>query len=175
MGEIELRQAARVTVGNTPARNMKAGEKFSTQGQTALIESTGFVSTLIIPMNPRAEAAKVTLKPIDKTIESRAQPVDPRLFNELLIAINEVQARLALNKPKDALSLVESLQAKTPGVTYLDFLKASCYVVAGENSRAKALLEKALKEFPDNKQAQELYERLSKNASLVLPLPESVK
>jgi predicted Zn-dependent protease len=142
----EKHKGDRVTVGNTPL----------------LLESPGHVDVLVVPISGSSD------KQIDVSLKATSSSGDPTLspefdssVNQLISDINEAQILLLRSQGAEALARVEELQSRYPRVSYLRFLKASCLLVTGANDRAKAALESALHDFPNNAAGLALYQQLS--------------
>ena len=130
-----------------------------------LIESPGYVGLLVVPINDKANLVKVSLKPIEELGGEQIQKQNNLVLNDLVNGINDIQILLSTNKSKEALTKVEEIQVKYPKVSHLKFLKASCLVVQGERAKARVILSEALKEFPDNENAKQLLQSLSRQTS----------
>jgi hypothetical protein len=81
-------------------------------------------------------------------------------IDHLLQAVAEVQNLMASRQPGEALKLLSQLEHDHPDLAYLSFLKASCLVLIGDQTKAKSALVAALREFPEDKAGQLLYKQL---------------
>ena len=139
---------------------IKAGGEIQLDGGSVLIESPGHIGMALIPVKSTGREIQINLKQTDAwSGEAVDRKVDARL-NELASGITEIQVLLAHSESSRALEKLDVLQAKNPGAKWLQFLRASCWVVAGDFSRAQAALEAALKDFPTDPAAKALYEAI---------------
>ncbi len=162
---VKLEQDAFVTVGEGSPSAMKKGDQFELSSVSTLIQQPGFVSLMIVPESHNHSEVKVALKPLDTWASDYQKKVNSRVITEILSGINDVQSKIADKNIGQALEAVNALKSKHPDVVYIDFLKASCLVLAGDNQKAIGILDNALKEFPDNAPAQKLYKRLTMGES----------
>ncbi|MEO6459411.1 MAG: hypothetical protein ABIO95_03080, partial [Bdellovibrionota bacterium] len=59
-------------------------------------------------------------------------------LNKVTGRVVEIQRALAKRSGRDALRMIEELESSYPELTYLNFLKASSYVLNGERDKARA-------------------------------------
>ena len=86
-------------------------------------------------------------------------------FNKIGQYMVIIQNLLASNTPDEALVQINNLRTKYPTFTYLRFLEASAYIVKRNFSRARPILEQALKNFPDDALGQQMLRDLDGSIS----------
>jgi predicted Zn-dependent protease len=150
-----------VTIGTASAVPKKKRDTVPVSTEPVLIESPGYVGLLVVPESKAATDIKVTLKAAEQWESKTSDRKLNQKLNQLVSRVNEVQVLISSNKAKEALHKLEGLQASYPEITYLNFLKASCYVLLGETSRAKVALETAMRDFPENEDGKALYQTIS--------------
>lgn len=164
---ISLDQKAYVTEGDTEPRLVDKGQQLSLSPETStVIEAPGYPSVLIPPAHFLPTELKVSLKPLGGWINQIvAEQVDKKL-SELFLAINEVQGLISRNEGAKAITQINLLEKKYPGLASLRFFKVSALLVQKKTSEAKLVLEAAAKEFPESEAGKRLQELFQKRAGL---------
>jgi len=160
--EIELTTDATVTVGSDQATQRKKGETVEVTEQPVLVEAPGMVSTLVVPFrNDMPSKVTLTPRPLENWLGEQATATTNRMLHEVMVEVTNIQVMLSRGKAREALAATELLQTRHPNLAYLQFLKASCQMVLGDRGGAKATLEAAVKNHPDQKAGLELYRGLA--------------
>ena len=172
---IELTHDMSVIEPHQPKQELKKGKKIELNDEPLIFESSGHVSVMVVP----TKETKTGLfgSPIEKRPKSQIKLTlkeDPRLnpdkvdaiaqcekkeaenMNSLLSEVENVQELMAASSFRLALEKISQLQARYPAVTYLNFLKGSVLVLSGQHNEAKIILEKSMREFPQQKMAKDL-------------------
>jgi hypothetical protein len=159
--QIKFNDAVVVTNMDGKETSYKVGDTMQFPNAPVKVESQGNVSMLLIPTSTGPGTVEVKLKKIDSWGGyDFDREVNTRL-NKVIEKFVSAQRALASRQGREALRIVEDLQSTNPGLTYLDFLKASAYVLNGENDRARVALESALAAFPENAAGKSLLNSLN--------------
>jgi len=162
---LQFQQDVFVSDGRINREPRKRFETFELVDQPVLVEAAGFTSVFVVPPPSTVGAIDVKLKPLDDFGgEKPAEPLDVSL-NELLTGIQEVYLLMAFNRLDEATAKTDLLLAIHPRLVHLKLLKASCLVLRNDRGTARALLESALVDYPNHKQAQQLLQSLSSTES----------
>lgn len=141
--------------------NYKKGDTYPFPNIPVQVEAPGYVTVLMLPTQGNSGEATLTMRAIDDWGGPQfKQQLNSRL-NEIISRVVEAQKELSGGRARGALSIIEDLQSKSPELTYLNFLKASCLIVLGEREKARAALDVALAAFPDNESGRALSQSLS--------------
>jgi hypothetical protein len=133
--------------------------------QPLFVESPGNIGVLVVPAQASSGAIDVRLRRSDAWRGADfTREVNQRL-NTVLDRIFAIQKSLGSRQGQEALRQIEALQAQYPELSYLDFLKASAFVLTGDRDRARAAVETALASFPDNASGRALLRSLGGNPS----------
>lgn len=178
---VEVTHDVDVTGPNNQKTSLKKGAKIKVGDDALIFESTGHVSVLMVPMKEQSvglfssptekrpkNQVKLTLKedprlnPDKLDAAAQCEKHESEKMNELLSQVEEVQELMATSNFKLALDKISQLQVRFPTVSYLGFLKASGLVLAGDHEQAKSVLQKAMRDFPNQKMASDLLLMLSK-------------
>ena len=128
-----------------------------------LVESPGRVSLLVLPIDTPSAAIKIHLKPLEAQTANFDENKINESLNNLVAGINAVYAAMSQEKNKDAKAAIERLVKSYPKVTFLNFIKASCHMLNSEPDDAVEALKAGLQDFPNYKQALELYKQITGN------------
>ena len=164
--KIVLKQDSVVYVGPDKGSAKKRGENIDSENKPVLVESPGFASLYIIPLPGDVVGSEVdaTLRPLDTWSDEASKKKINSLLNGVVTKMSEIQILMASGRSKEALLSIEQLSNSYPELTYLNFLRASCLVLVGEREKARAVLETALRDFPDNVEGRQLFKALRGNA-----------
>jgi Tetratricopeptide repeat len=164
---VELGQDAVITGGEYKKKKKSKGDRIEVADAPLLLESKGYVGMLLLPvgsptsLNSRVTLHRVERSPTDNVVCDPSTKKENEMFSKLLSGVNDVQMRLALHRPTEALTRVDELMENYPKIVPLKFLKASCLVAMGQQTQARALLEKGLKELPNDELALQMLATLS--------------
>ena len=139
----------------------KKGDLIEVHETPLLVESTGHIAALILPVTPHSQTAKLHLKDWEQQGGEAYESKTSQIIDLILPKINQIQEWMVAKKTTEALNLIDELITKFPKVVQLKLIKASCLTVMGDRQKAKILLESALQMDPTNKSAQELLKFLS--------------
>lgn len=106
---------------------------------------------------PQAAAPAPTRQP---AAEIPREKIDAEM-SDMARQIVDVQLALRQGKVVQAMALTEALQARYPGVKYLNLLKASTLTALGAHQNALAALEQVLKDYPNDPAALQLKQTLT--------------
>ena len=155
---ITLKQNATVLDGDGQQLSLAKGDIIHLKNSPLLIESPGYVGLLIVPSMPFAAKTEIKLKEIsDETISRKIRRENSLKMNKVLMKITEIQKAIAENKIELSLDMTKSLRQEFPDITYLKFIEASCHILLNNRDTAKTLMEDALTDFPDDKNATDMY------------------
>jgi hypothetical protein len=159
--KIQVSEDIEITTDSGQNILLKAGTNFDLINENLLIRSPGHISVLLVPIKDENQSIKIDLKTLEeaKLNSLVGYSLDEQL-SEVLTSINEIQQLINEDKGNESLALINELQKKYPELGYLEMLKASSYVVLGEQDRAKELLKISIKKYPGNIQAQKFYESI---------------
>lgn len=141
--------------------SVKANEDTKIPNKPVKIESPGYVSLLLIPTSNDSGTMEVKMRRLEGWSGSEVGRQVNQKLNLVLEKVVEAQRALAGKKGREALSIIEALQQENSELTYLDFLKASAYVLIGDRNAASRTLESALAAFPDNPSGKALQRSLN--------------
>jgi hypothetical protein len=158
--KVDIDRDATITTPDGHSIELKQGKIYKLKDKPVLVEAPGRVGLLLIPRTNNIPDVHLSLRSIEEWGGASVSKYVDASFNYLLANINEVRQLLESKMAADALRKVEMLEWRYPSVSYLKFLKASCLVVLGDIARAKEILKKALEEFPQNREGQDLYKLL---------------
>lgn len=158
--QVKVLQDVSIRTDNSSPTAKKKGETFDVASNPVVVESPGFVSTLLIPLHSNSGIAELSLAPFENTTKCITPERPSEQMNKLLSDFNQAQMLLAERHVGEALRLADDLLVRYPSVTHLKFFKASCLVVDGRRDEAKHLLEEGLREFPDDEIGRKLYRSL---------------
>lgn len=150
-------------------RTLRKGEAMAVPMSPMLISAPGKRDILVLPAQWAEDASfQVNLSASGRAGEGgSAQPglgsAEPReTIHVILSELSAIQDDLAQGRAQAALERTLVLERTFPGVTFLNFTKASCLFVLGRRGESRSVLEKALKEFPENALGLALLRRLEK-------------
>lgn len=158
VNEVKVPQETLVTFQNGEKQKNEKDKPVTLNKGPVLVESPGHIGVLVVPVESRDQTVNLRLKELDKdNFGEHFQAIYNRELTEILAGVYKAQKYIQENNAKVALSEVQKLQVKYPGLTYLSFLEASIHLVLGNRNKTKEILEVALKNYPDNKDAMDLY------------------
>ncbi len=159
---LKVDQSSFIQVAGKPSVEIKAGESFALSEYPVLVESPGFMSVLLVsPKNPGDQELSLRLRPQE---DFGGKPFDHKVnltVGEVVSGVNDIQTLLAVRKVDQAFEKLNLLQQKFPEFTWLNFLRASCLVFKGQRDEAKAALEVALRDFPEDASGKRFYDLLN--------------
>lgn len=158
--KIEMTQDVFITTPGGKPQRVKKGETYVIN-QATHVEAEGFVGLLVVPLNTGGGSAEVALRPIDEWGGANLDGKANGQLNDIVSALNEAQRLLSERRALEALQVIDATQARYPGVTYLNFIKASCLVVLNQKQRAIEALNLALTRFPKNEGGRLMYKALA--------------
>jgi hypothetical protein len=164
-GSRVIRFQDNVTVSYPNGREMtfKAGETLSLGREPVKIEAPGQVGVLIVPLPEDAGVSDLKLRRISQwTGPEIEKDLDQRL-NRIMGRVIEAQRALSRRSGRESLSIIEELENQNSGLTYLNFLKASSYMLLGDREGARRAVEAGLESFPDDRAGRELLRSLGNN------------
>ena len=162
---LKVDQNSLVQVAGKPPVELKAGESFTLNEYPVLVESAGYMSVLLVaPKDASSKELILRLRPQENFGGKSFDHKVNHTVGEVVSGVNEVQILLASKKVDQAFEKLNLLQQKFPEFTWLNFLRASCLVVKGQRDEAKAALEVALKDFPEDPAGKRFYEALNGKA-----------
>lgn len=142
--------------------SINAGDSMPLPTEPFQISGYGQTGVLVVPLNSSGGSTDIKLNKVQNS-------KDPEFNRELNTRLNQViekvvtaQRALSNRQANEALQIIAGLQNTYVGLTYLDFLKASTYVLLGEREKARQAIETALAAFPDNVAGKQLLESLSR-------------
>ncbi len=124
------------------------------------IESPGNVSLLLVPVADSAGTMEIRMRRLEGWPGPELGRMVNQKLNTVMEKVVEAQKALAQKRGREALSIIEALQKDSSELTYLNFLKASAYVLIGDRNSAVIALESALAAFPDNDSGRALLRSL---------------
>ncbi len=139
---------------------IKQNEDTKIPNSPVKIEAPGNVSLLIVPVTNNTGTLDVKMRRLDGWAGPELGRQVNQKLNLVLEKVVEAQKALAQKRGREALSIIESLQKDNAELTYLNFLKASAFVLIGDRSAAINSLETALAAFPDNPSGRALLRSL---------------
>lgn len=159
--QIEFKQDVTIYNDQGESLDIKKDSKINLDNKNMLIESPGYVSLLVVPLNEDPKEVSVNLKNLEskKIKEMLGATIDHEL-SKVLFRINNAQQLLMQEKGNEALMLINEIQKEYVNLDFLDILKASAYVMIGDPNNAKILLEKSIEKYPDNEETKQLYNSL---------------
>lgn len=159
--QLKLNQDSTITYENGEKKEVKAGNAVDYDKNPLLVESNGHVSVLVIPLRSEDQIVNVNLKKISKSdFHHDIQITYDHDMTYILSEIYKIQKLVQQNKAQEALNQLSLLKGKYTTLSYLSFLEASIYYVLGDKDKTEEILARALKKYPDNDEAQELYNSL---------------
>jgi hypothetical protein len=164
--EAKLYQDSTVQKAGGESHEIKRGETVVLGEKPTLIQAPGYVGVLVLPSSDYKGLVDIDLKPVKSYGGEAFNRKFNQSVNEVISEINEIQLLVAKSKPQEALDRALLLQTKYPQLTYIQLLKASAFVMLHEEKKALQALEIAIKDFPENKQVQELYVKLGGKRSI---------
>jgi hypothetical protein len=148
---LKVDQSAVVQIAGKPATDIKAGESIPLTEYPVLVESPGYMSVLLVsPKNSSENEVSLTLRSQEtfggKSFDHKVN----HTVGEVVSSVNEIQILIGRQKVDQAFEKLNLLQQKYPEFTWLNFLRASCLLIKGKKGEAKAALEIALRDFPND-------------------------
>ena len=109
---------------------------------------------------PQAQTPAVPARQPASIEPARGERSDADM-SDMARQIVDVQIALRQGRVVLAMALTDSLQAKYPGVKYLNLLRASTLTALGANQSALTTLDTVLKDFPNDPAALQLKQALT--------------
>ena len=157
---LKFKNDVTVTSADGKESQHKSGDEIPFSNTPVFVESPGNVGLLVVPAQASSGSIDVRLRRADSWRGSDFNREVNQRLNNVLDRIFAIQKSLGARQGQEALRQIESLQAQYPELSYLDFLKASAFVLTGERERARSAVESALASFPDNASGRALLRSL---------------
>ncbi len=162
---LRSKQALTLTTLDGRESSYKAGENIPLPKEPSLIEAPGMVGLLVLPATSGSGVSEVNLRRMETWMgPDLNREVNERL-NKVMERVFDAQRAISNRQGGEALRIVEELQNSYPELSYLDFLKASAYVLTGKRERARAAVTSGLSAFPANTAGQALQNSLNKGSN----------
>lgn len=131
------------------------------KSQPVTIVSPGKVPMVIVPVDS-SKTSKVNISLVDvKAWPSNVtQEYLDKALNEIMEECIQIQILIQANNPKQALEKIERLEMAYPKLAYLNFFKASSYILQGKKSLATKAVQQGLNVFPKNEEGLKLLKAL---------------
>jgi|GEM_PF-4856325 len=152
-----------VTLSGSDGRetSYKAGESVPMPREPVRIEAPGQVSLLVVPLEGGSGVSEIKMRRLDSWGGPELKRAVNIQLNKVLERVVEAQRALSRRSGREALEILQDLESSHPELTYLNFLKASAYVLQGERESARRAVEAGLVAFPDNPSGLALLKSLS--------------
>lgn len=158
-----------VTEEGGKSKLVTVSEKIIYNNKPLLFEKPGHVSVLVIPGSTTPTTKNISLKEIDSNeLNQSLMRKNNQVIDDIVGKILKFQKAIATKNFNEAYEISNSLSLKYPGVSYLNYLKASCLLIQNKKQMAIEVLEETLEKFPFNREAMSLY-------SSIVPLDKQRK
>lgn len=130
--------------------------------QQALVEKEGQASVYLKPMSGEKSGEDSVKLSEMKNSSSKAlkKPLVQMILDIVELQL-EAQKLMSAGEYPQALVKIEAMKVKYPKITFLNFIHSNCLTLLGDSAKAKALLEVAMKDYPENNDGKELLKILS--------------
>ena len=155
--ELKVTQDVTVKSEGQPDKSIKANETIEINSKPVILEKEGYISMAVYPINDSEARSNLTasLAKVEDWGGPSYQKAIQKEVQNAVDQISEVQGLLSQRKATNALEKITEIEKKFP-ITSVKILKANCYVLLGDQSRAAEVLEDILKEQPDHKTAKQM-------------------
>lgn len=143
------------------------GTAYPFRGDAATITRPGKLPVVLISVPPDGGNLKLNLPDAEppKSFGSVARTYKDVDLNAVTSSLVEVQQMLLNRQTDEALARIQSIRESYPGLTYIKFLEASCYLLKGDNPKALALTESGLQDFPNDVNGKSLKAKLTQGSA----------
>lgn len=163
--QVTLTQDANIFAGDAAPVMAQQGQPVLVKKEPTLIESPGYVSTLIVPIGAQTNDLRVAMKPTHMinafARAGKNEASADRILSQIMPMLNEAQMSIAMGQRDAALEKMDAILVKYPKLHYVRFMKASVLALLKRNTEALSELELALSAFPENDRGQRFYESLT--------------
>ncbi|MEO5668314.1 MAG: hypothetical protein ABIR96_09665, partial [Bdellovibrionota bacterium] len=135
---LRFKDAVTVTTGGGRESSYKADESIPMPSEPVQVEAPGHVSVLVVPLKSASGVTEIQMRRLETWSGSEMGRELNQRLNKVTGRVVEIQRALAKRSGRDALRMIEELESSYPELTYLNFLKASSYVLNGERDKARA-------------------------------------
>ncbi len=147
---LRFKDAVTLTASDGRETAYKAEESVPMPQDPVQIEAPGKVSLLVVPLGTGSGVSEIKMRRVDTWAGPELNRAVNQQLNKVLERVVEAQRALSRRSGGEALRILQELETSNPGLSYLNFLKASAYVLQGERDQARRAVEQGLAAFPDN-------------------------
>lgn len=124
------------------------------------ITLNGRVPVLAIPVQQGHSTIKVNPPLFKDAVGDMAQVEIGKIVSNLMVSLQEVQGLVRKKELDKAMAKIEEIEKLYPRVTFLEFVKASIYLLKGNKSMARQATERGLEAHPDYREGQDFLKML---------------
>lgn len=125
-----------------------------------LLRITGRMPVIILPVKNNGAEVKLDPPTFKEAAGSAGQIEVSLIVSEIMISVQNIQRDIQRKKYDSAFIQITELQAKYPGVAFLDFLRGSVLFLQGKRSAAREAVNKALEVHPNFEQGKEFLRQI---------------
>ncbi len=170
---LEFDQDVTLLLENNQEKPVKRGEAVEAPIAPMTITRANHKSVVLLPVVPNEGNFRIRLpkeSPADaatsvqdlKMADEQQRELLGREANTIAKSVVEIQTLLTEKRADEALIKIQLMRERYPKFSYLTFLEAGCFLVKDDLDKARALVESALKEFPDDLSGRQFLESLEK-------------
>lgn len=126
----------------------------------SVLRMTGRMPVLILPVKNNGSEVKLDPPTFKEAAGSSGQIEVSLIVSEIMISVQNIQRDIQRKKYDSAFIQITELQAKYPGVAFLDFLRGSVLFLQGKRSAAREAVNKALEVHPNFEQGKEFLRQI---------------
>lgn len=159
---VRLKHEALISSPGSKKVKIKSGGGFYLSSAPILVEGKNQIPIYLVPVDKkRSSTLEIELENYDSAMtKGLYKEMDTVLFT-VLQKIESIRQDISKDNVTEAISKAKDLKAEFPFLNSVDFILASIYVSKGNKSEAISYLEKGLSKFPNYKDGQELYQKIS--------------
>lgn len=125
-----------------------------------LIQLDDRIPVILVPVKSGINEVKVDPPTIKDATQHLVQGEISKNIAEIIQGIEEAKSLLRRKEYDAALNRVQQIQAKYPKVAFLEFVKASIYLVQGRKADARTAASIGLKSHPDFEDAKKFLQSI---------------
>ena len=147
-----------IPLKSNESTNVSRGKSFSFTGdQPVMVQAKGFIPVILLPISStQSIGSSIKLHSVKDWPTSTTQQALSDGYDDLVASTVHIQQLLSSRNNEAALSELDRLQLKYPGVTYLNFYRANALFLKANRSAAIETLKLALKYHPTNREGLDL-------------------
>ena len=170
---LEFDQDVTMLLDDNQEKSIRRGESLELPIEPMTFTRSDYKTVVLLPVIPNIGSFRIRLPKEssretsldaggEKTKGAQHQAAVGHDANTIARAIIEIQNLLIEKRADEALVKIQLIRGKYPAFSYITFLEASCFIVKNDLAKAQALVEIALKEFPDDFAGRQFLEFIGK-------------